>query len=132
MVAVLVATGVAFVAGGAYYAVLGNQLVQVSAAAAGSGPRPPRQLVPVELLRCLVLSAVVAGLAAGVGTTGWGGGLLLGAVLWIGFPFVLWTGAIFHERTPWRLAAIHAGDWLIKLLAIGVVVSAWSCPRLRP
>jgi hypothetical protein len=125
LIAVLAATAVAFVAGGAYYAALGAQLVQVSAAAAAGEPRPPWQLASVEFVRCLVLSAVVAGLAAGAGITGWAGGLLLGAVLWIGFPFVLWTGAIFHERTPVKLAAIHAGDWLVKLLAVGAVVSVW-------
>ena len=43
-------------------------------------------------------------------------------MLWIGFPFVLWTGAVIHESTPVRLAAIHAGDWLVKLLLIGVIV----------
>jgi len=25
-----------------------------------------------------------------------------------------------------RLAVIHAGDWLIKLLALGVIVSVWQ------
>jgi hypothetical protein len=52
-----------------------------------------------------------------------GGGLLLGLALWIGFPFVLWTGAVIHERTPWKLAAIHAGDWLAKLLLVAGTVS---------
>ena len=51
-------------------------------------------------------------------STTWSGGLLLGLVLWIGFPLVLWTGAILHERTPLKLAAIHAGDWLVKLLVV--------------
>ena len=32
---------------------------------------------------------------------------------------------MIHENTPWRLAAIHAGDWLLKLLAVGVLVSVW-------
>jgi hypothetical protein len=50
------------------------------------------------------------------------GGALLGLVLWVGFPLVLWTGAVIHEATPVRLAALHAGDWLLKLLLIGVVV----------
>jgi hypothetical protein len=99
LIAVLAATAVAFVAGGGYYAALGAQLVQVSAAAATGEPRRRWQLASVELVRCLVLSAVVAGLAAGAGITGWAGGLLLGAVLWIGFPFVLWTGA---RRDPRR------------------------------
>jgi len=30
------------------------------------------------------------------------------------------------ESTPWRLAAVHAGDWLVKLLVIGVIVSVWQ------
>ena len=77
-------------------------------------------------MRCLVLAAVVAGLASRGEIDAWTSGLVLGAVLWIGFPLVLWTGAVVHERTPVKLAAIHAGDWLVKLLVIGVIVSVWQ------
>jgi hypothetical protein len=66
---------------------------------------------------------VVAGLAAQGEIDDWTGGLLLGLALWIGFPLVLWTGALIHENTPWRLAAIHAGDWLVKLLVVAMIVS---------
>ena len=59
----------------------------------------------------------------------WTSGLVLGAVLWIGFPLVLWTGPIVHERTPVKLAVIHAGDWLVKLLVIGLIVSTWQWPH---
>lgn len=51
------------------------------------------------------------------------GGLLLGLALWAGFPLVLWIGAIVHERTPLRLAAIHAGHWLVKLPVVAVVAA---------
>ena len=51
--------------------------------------------------------------------------MLLGLALWIGFSVVLWIGAMIHERTPWRLAAMHAGDWLIKLIAVGAIVAVW-------
>jgi hypothetical protein len=115
LVAVLVATVVAFVAGGAYYAVLGDQLE-------GDRDMPAWKLV-FELGRCLVLAAVVIGLASEIGVGDAGGGLLLGAVLWVGFPLVLWTGAMLHERTPLRIAAIHAGDWLVKLLLISVLAT---------
>jgi hypothetical protein len=47
-------------------------------------------------------------------------------VLWIGFPFVLWTGALIHENAPLKLAAIHAGDWLVKLLVVAATVSLWQ------
>jgi peptidoglycan/LPS O-acetylase OafA/YrhL len=115
-VAVLVATAAAFLAGGAYYAVLGNQLT-------GASERMPPWKLAVELLRCLLLAAVVAGLAEQGGIDAWTGGLLLGLALWIGFPLVLWTGAIIHENTPPKQAAIHAGDWLAKLLLVAVIVT---------
>ncbi len=88
------------------------------------GSPSPRALA-AELLRCLVLAAVVAGLAAQGEVEAWGGGALLGLALWVGFPFVLWTGAVLHEGTPVRLAVVHAGDWLLKLLLVAVIASLW-------
>jgi hypothetical protein len=113
--AVLTATAAAFVAGGAYYAVAGDRLESTDAG------MPPWKLA-AEVLRCLVLAAVVAGVAAAAEADWWAAGLGLGLALWVGFPLVLWTGAIIHENTPVRLAAVHAGDWLVKLLLVGVIV----------
>ena len=121
--AVLAATAAAFVSGGAYYAAFGEQLAAVSDAAAAARRRPPPWTYEVEILRCLVLALVVAGLASQGEIDDAGGGLVLGLALWVGFPLVLWTGAVVHERTPVKLAAIHAGDWLVKLLLISVIVS---------
>ncbi len=119
VLAVLVAGVLTLLIGAVYYGVLGGLL-------ATPGPARPGWQVPVvELARGLVLSAVLAGLAAYAGVGSASGGLVLGLVLWVGFPAVLWTGAMFHERVPWRQAVIHAGDWLVKLLVVGVVVSVW-------
>ena len=120
--AVLVGTVAAFVVGATYYAMLGEQLARVSEAAAAE-EQPPPWKIAAELLRCLLIAAVVAGLASQGGINAWTGGLLLGLALWIGFPFVLWTGAVIHENAPWKLAAIHAGDWLVKLVVVAVAVS---------
>ncbi len=124
LLAVLAAAAAAFAAAGTYYAVFGDQLAELSDAAAEQ-PTPPWKLA-VELLRCLIVAAVVAGLAAQGEIDEWSGGLLLGLALWIGFPFVLWTGAMIHENTPWKLAVIHAGDWLVKLLLVAVIVTVWQ------
>jgi hypothetical protein len=124
-VVILVATAVSFVLGAVYYAVLGARLAEVRGAAGADVKAPPWALV-AEVLRCLVLAAVVTGLATQTRVDGVTGGLVLGLVLWIGFPAVLWFGAIVHENVRWRLAAIHAGDWLVKLLVVGVVVSVWQ------
>jgi hypothetical protein len=119
VVLVLVGTVLVFLVGGVYYALLGSRLAAVGSTAPD---RMPPTAVGVEVLRCLVLSAVATGLGVRLGAGTVVGGLLLGLVLWVGFPLVLWSGAVLHERTPWRLAAIHAGDWLLKLLALGVLV----------
>jgi amino acid permease len=123
-VVILVATVVCFALGAVYYAVLSTRLAELSGTAGSDVKAPPWALV-VEVLRCLVLAAVVAGLAAQARVDGLTGGLVLGLVLWMGFPVVLWVGAIVHENIRWRLAAIHAGDWLVKLLVVGAVVSVW-------
>jgi hypothetical protein len=100
-------------------------LAAVGDAAVASGQTPPWK-AGVELPRGLVLAAVLAGVAAQGEVDEWTGGLLLGLALWIGFPLVLWTGAVIHEGTPWKLAVIHAGDWLVKLLLVAVIVSVWQ------
>lgn len=113
-VVVLIGTVLAFVLGGGYYAVLADRL-----------PRPveavPRWTYLVELLRCMVLATVVIGLATVSDVDSWWAGLLLGLVLWVAFPLVLWTGAVLHERTPVATAVLHGGDWLVKLLALGLL-----------
>lgn len=53
------------------------------------------------------------------------GAVHIGLFLWIGFPVILLTGSVLWENIPWKVAAIHAGDWLVKLLVISVIVSGW-------
>ena len=45
---------------------------------------------------------------------------------WVGFPVILLLGSVVHEKVPWRLAVLHAGDWLVKLLLIAVIVGVWK------
>lgn len=52
------------------------------------------------------------------------GALLLALVTWVGFPVALLTGSIAWEKVPPVTAALHAGDWLLKLLLIGGVLGA--------
>jgi len=87
--------------------------------------RHPPWKIAAELARSLIVVAVIAGLASQTETNTWTGGLWLGLALWIGFPLMLWAGAMLHEQTPWRLAAIHGGDWLVKLVVVSVIVSVW-------
>lgn len=125
IVAVAVAAVVAFLISGIYYAALGTQLARLSPAYADDGRSTPATVV-VELIRNLVVASVVAGLTVGMDVDGVTEPLLLALVLWVAFPVVLLLGSVFHERVPPFLAAIHSGDWLLKLVAIATIVTAWG------
>jgi len=58
------------------------------------------------------------------GSTGLKAAFSLTAWLWV-FPVMILLGSILHENVPWDLGAIHAGDWLIKLLVVTIIVSLW-------
>jgi Protein of unknown function (DUF1761) len=48
------------------------------------------------------------------------------AVTCFSIPARVAARRMIWENTPWKLAAIDAGDWLVKLLVIGLIVSAWQ------
>jgi hypothetical protein len=122
--AVVVATVAAFVGSSVWYGLLGSQLARLNDAYADSA-RAPVWIMLVEFVRSLVVAYVLVVLAGLVGVAGLGGAVQLGVGLWIGFPVVLLVGSVIHENVPWKLAAIHAGDWLVKLIVIAVVVGVW-------
>jgi hypothetical protein len=122
--AVAVAAIAGFIAAFAYYAGFGGRLA--AAGGALTDERPPAWIPLFELVKHLVLAAVVAGPVAAMDVTTWVGGLLVGLVLWVGFPVVLLAGSVVHENVPWPVAAIHAGDWLAKLVIIAVIVGVWT------
>lgn len=122
--AVLVATVAAFLAAAGYYIVFGTQLAKLSKA--GADEKTPPWLIPVELVRAFLVALVVAGVASRMDVEDWTGALILGVALWIGFLFVLLSGSVLHEKVPWKLAALHSGDWLVKLLLISVIVGVWQ------
>ena len=87
--------------------------------------RPQPLKIAGELIRSFLLAYVLAYLLVHTGVAGLTGAVRLGLVLWIGFPFVLLTGSIMWEGVPWKLAAIHAGDWLVKTLLMTAILGVW-------
>lgn len=122
--AIVVAAVAVFVFAAAYYIMLARQRAQLSPAAAARS-RPPAWLMGLELLKSLVVATVVAALVALTDVVDVAGALKLGLALWVAFPVVLLVGSVTQENVPWKLGAIHAGDWLAKLLIIAVIVSLW-------
>ena len=123
--AIIVAAIAVFVVSTVYYIVFTARLKELSAAYADAGGTPELWKVAVEIVRSFVVGTVVAGLVSLIGITDLGGAVQLGLALWIGFPVVLLIGSVIWEKVPTMLAAIHAGDWLLKLLIVAVVVALW-------
>lgn len=121
---VVVAAVAAFVLAGGWYAAFGRMLPKLNPVYDGASTSAPQMLM--EVLRCAVLAAVIALGCEQFGIQTVGGCLAAALVTWIGFPVVLLSGSVLHERVPWRLAAIHAGDWLLKLVAVALIVGLWS------
>jgi hypothetical protein len=124
--AVVVAALAAFVMSSLYYSplLLGNLRRAVDpVATAGTTPSIGRVLG--EMVRTLVITYVLARLIALLGGGDWKGAVRLTLWLWFGFSAMMWLGAIMWEKTPWQIAAIHSGDWLLKTLLIAVILGIW-------
>jgi hypothetical protein len=127
---VLVAAVVVFVLGWLWYSPLlfykpWMRLRGMDPVAAMAGATMPAGKLVVELARCLLLAYVIARFVALLGIHSWMGAVHFGFLLWIGFPLILLTGSVLWENVPWKVAAIHAGDWLVKLLVIPIIVTLW-------
>ena len=127
--AVVVASVAAFLASTVWYLVFAKQWRELSAAKSGATDNRARHPNPMlmlsEIIRNLILALVLAYLVLHLGEVTWIHALLLGFILWLGFPVILLTGSILRENYPWKLAAIHAGDWFVKLVLISGIVSLW-------
>ena len=82
-------------------------------------------MLALELAKALIVAAVIAGLVSLLGIADFASAVKLAVALWIAFPVVLLVGSVTQESVPLKLAAIHAGDWLAKLLIIAIIVSLW-------
>jgi hypothetical protein len=125
--AVVVAAVTAFVVSSLWYIAFGGvraELHGIDTNAAAAASMPP-VLVLAEYARSLIVAYVLARLASLLRIVDWRGAVRLGVGMWIGFPVVLLTGSVLHENVPWGVAALHAGDWLLKLLLLAVIVSVW-------
>ena len=131
--AVIVAAIAAFVVSSLYYSplLLGNVWRSVDPVAS-VGMKPSMCKALAELARTFLITLVLARLIAMLGTADWKSALRLALWLWFGFSALMWSGAIMWEKTPWQIAAIHSGDWLIKTVLISVILGAWRIKKHEP
>lgn len=128
--AVLVAAIAVFVLGWLWYSPLlffkpWMRLRGLDPEAAMAGAKIPGGKLLIEFVRCVVLAYVIARFVALLGVSSWLGAVHFGLSVWIGFPVVLLTGSVIWDNVPWKVAAIHGGDWLVKLLVLSIILTAW-------
>jgi hypothetical protein len=126
--AVLVAAAASLVASMVWYGVVGGSMAKLQqqwrGAAAGSD-RPMIWTLLTFATTSLVIATAVAVLFRLTGTTGLLTSVGLGLLLWTGFCATQWVGSIIGEDVPVTLAAIHAGDWLLHMVIMSVIIGLW-------
>ena len=121
-------TVAAFVASSLWYVVFGKQRMELLGNDPGA-TADMRKVQPLKMLGELVRSFIVAYVLARfvmlLGIVDWKGAVRLGLWIWIGFPLMILTGSVVWDRRPWKLAAIHAGDWLVKIVLMAIMLAVW-------
>ena len=83
----------------------------------------------IDLVREFIVIYVLARLINALAIFGSQDALSLGFWMWIGFPVQMLVGASLWDNKPWALDLIHAGDWLMKMLLIALILAKW--PRVQ-
>jgi hypothetical protein len=125
--AIIGTTVAAFVFSSVWYIVFGKarmKLLGNDENATADMRKVPTPQKLFEVFRSLVVVLVVAHLLAVAGVSGWLDAVQLG--LWLGvFPVMILVGASLWDKRPWKLSAIHGGDWLFKILVVAVMLGVW-------
>lgn len=127
---IVVATVLAFLFSAGYYILLNDRVMALR------GVKPDKQgkykksisveKLIIEFVRTFILGLVIAYAVAILNLLYFNQAVLLAVWLWIGFPVVLLVGSVIHENFSPRLAIVHAGDWLVKLIIFTSVLTLWG------
>jgi hypothetical protein len=123
VIAVLIAVVAGFVVSGAWYSIFGQALADAQGKKSGESEAMKPWQIGVEALRNIVVALALAYLLGKLEVNTWGEAALYAVLLWVAFPAVLLVGSMVHEKVSAKLAAIHAGDWLTKLIAMALILS---------
>jgi len=122
VVGVGIAVVATFVASSLYYMVLSPVEAKRLGDRAPDRGRPKPWQVVSELVRTAVVVTGFAWVGSHADLRDLPGGLGLAVVLWLSFPVVILLGSVTWERVSPVTAALHAGDWLLKLLLVATVL----------
>ena len=118
----IIAAGAAFMASFVWYIIFAKQRAKLSGVSAGQ-PQPLK--IFGEFIKNIILALVLSYFVSSLGIGTWLSIAGLSLTLWIGFPVLILISSVTYEKVPFKLAAIHAGDWLLKLALITAIVGFW-------
>ena len=124
--AIIVATLLAFGFSALYCTLLSKQVKASYKKSGITGGEMTPNVIMAEFVRTFVLGLVIAYSVNLLGLTQWYQSVVLTFWLWVAFPVVLLVGSVIHENYSKQLAAIHAIDWLVKLLIFAIVLTIWQ------
>jgi ABC-type xylose transport system permease subunit len=122
------ATAAAFATSAAYYITLAEPYQELLGTPQAS---MPAWTLLVELARTLALTSAMSALVARLDIVRASRALQVAVAAWTAFPATLMVGAVVHDGVPWGLAAIHGGDWLVKLCLVTVLLARFRASRQR-
>ena len=125
--AVLVSGVVYWLLGGIWYAAIFNlsSLMDWDEAELEAAKKAFPKALLVYLISGLVMSFVMAYVVKYSNATTVWGGLIAGFWTWLGFQVPIAVNQWFFERRPTNVVFINIGNYLISLLAIGVILAVW-------
>ncbi|MDB5177029.1 MAG: hypothetical protein JWN75_697 [Candidatus Saccharibacteria bacterium] len=128
--AIAVATVLLFIFSAVYYTVLNKKVMALRGIKPGKDGKFKNSMtsdkVIVELLRTYILGLIIAYAIHYLLINNVVEAIYLAFWLWIGFPVILLAGSVIHENYPKKLAIIHAGDWLVKLVLLTIILTVWK------
>ena len=122
VIGIAVASLAAFVLSSAYYIAVSPLESRALGGRAPDRGQPAPWKAATEIVRTAVVASGFAWIADRADLIELPGSLLLALLTWVAFPVVLLTGSVVWEGVRPVTAAVHAGDWLLKLLLIALVI----------
>jgi hypothetical protein len=89
-------------------------------------PSIPQWTMLFAPLREIIAAYVIALLIARLEIKDWKATASLMLLLWLAFQAIGMAGAILWDNMQWQLGAVHAGDWLMKMLFMGITLTLWK------
>ena len=94
-------------------------------------PAIPQWTMAFALLREIIASFVLAKFIVQLNYKEWKLTTRLILLLWLAFQAVGMAGAILWDNMQWQLRAVHAGDWLMKMIFMGIILTIWLNKNLK-